>query len=92
VRWSAPEVLLGTTPASRQADIFSFGMVVVEVCSSFREHHDPMCQVLNINRFLVGVHGERPLQRHDLHRGYLQSLDGRTSSSTTWGRNIRSVG
>jgi serine/threonine protein kinase len=31
VRWSAPEVLFGDIPASRQADIFAFGMAVVEV-------------------------------------------------------------
>lgn len=31
VRWSAPEVLFGAVPASKQADMFAFGMVVVEV-------------------------------------------------------------
>jgi serine/threonine protein kinase len=31
VRWSAPEVLFGTVPASKQADMFAFGMVVIEV-------------------------------------------------------------
>ena len=35
VRWSAPEILFGIVPASKQADIFAFGMVVVEVCAAF---------------------------------------------------------
>jgi serine/threonine protein kinase len=35
VRWSAPEVLSGAIPASKQADIFAFGMVVVEVRTVF---------------------------------------------------------
>ena len=35
LRWSAPEVLFGDVPASKQADVFAFGMVVVEVCNIF---------------------------------------------------------
>ena len=30
-RWCAPEILLGEQPASKESDIFSFGMVVIEV-------------------------------------------------------------
>lgn len=33
VRWSAPEVLSGASSASKPADMFAFGMVVVEVCA-----------------------------------------------------------
>jgi len=87
VRWPAPEMISGTTPASKQADMYAFGMAVVdvEVCSSFREHHDPISQALGRQRLLSrgrsrvtfpGVHG-------DLHGGCLQSHEWRTSSSTT---------
>ena len=91
MRWSAPEVLFGTTPASKQADIFSFGMVVVEVCSSFV---NIMIRRVRCSTFVnvVGIHGERSLPRRDFHRGYLQSDDRRAPSSATRGRNIRSVG
>jgi len=91
VRWSAPEVLFGTTPASKQADIFSFGMVVVEVCSSFV---NIMIRRVRCSTFVnvVGIHGERSLSRRDLDSGYLQSDDRRPSSSATRGGNIRSVG
>ena len=41
MRWSAPEILFGTVPASKQADMFAFGMVVVEVrLAVVRRHHD----------------------------------------------------
>lgn len=30
-RWSAPEILFGECTTSKQADIFAFGMVVIEV-------------------------------------------------------------
>lgn len=40
VRWSAPEVLFGTVPASKQADMFAFGMVVVEVRTVFDRYRD----------------------------------------------------
>ena len=36
-RWSAPEVLFGFVSASKQADVFAFGMVVIEVRSVFCE-------------------------------------------------------
>ena len=41
---------------------------------------------------LVGVHGKHSILRLGPHGGSLQSHNGRTSSSATWGRNIRSVG
>lgn len=31
-RWTAPEILKGANKITREADIFSFGMVVIEVC------------------------------------------------------------
>ena len=33
-RWTAPEVLAETETPSTEADVFSFGMVMVEVCSN----------------------------------------------------------
>lgn len=38
VRWTAPEVLFGTVAASKQADTFAFGMVVVEVRTIFGKY------------------------------------------------------
>ena len=43
VRWSAPEVLFGAISASKQADIYAFGMVVVEVCPTLHEHRYAGC-------------------------------------------------
>ena len=55
VRWSAPEVLFGAVPASKQADMFSFGMVVVEVRhAAVREHNDVRCQVPFFRRRSLG--------------------------------------
>jgi serine/threonine protein kinase len=31
-RWTAPEILKGANKITREADVFSFGMVVMEVC------------------------------------------------------------
>ena len=31
IRWTAPEILGGEIGASKEADIYSFGMVVIEV-------------------------------------------------------------
>ena len=31
-QWTAPEVLEGTGPPTKEADIFSFGMIMIEVC------------------------------------------------------------
>jgi serine/threonine protein kinase len=33
-RWTAPEILRGANSITREADVFSFGMVVLEVSSS----------------------------------------------------------
>ena len=30
--WTAPEILEGTNVVTREADVFAFGMVVIEVC------------------------------------------------------------
>jgi len=30
--WTAPEILKGQVPSSDNADVFSFAMVIVEVC------------------------------------------------------------
>jgi len=32
VRWTAPEILQGQGVPSKQADVFSFAMVMIEVC------------------------------------------------------------
>ena len=32
VRWAAPEILKRVEKTTREADIFAFGMVVIEVC------------------------------------------------------------
>ena len=67
------------TPASKQADIFifSFRMVVVEVCSSFViiMIRYVKCSIVNV----VGVHEERFLPWYDFHSGYLQSHEWRAS-------------
>ena len=47
VRWSAPEVLFGTVPASKQADIFAFGMVVVEVRINICYHPNSNIRLLS---------------------------------------------
>jgi len=31
--WAAPEILGGADAMTREADVFAFGMVVIEVCS-----------------------------------------------------------
>lgn len=40
-RWCAPELFLGEQPASKKSDVFSFGMVMIEVCgiTLFHLHH-----------------------------------------------------
>ena len=45
-RWSAPEILFGECITSRQADIFAFGMVVVEVRALSEDHHNAMDRIL----------------------------------------------
>ena len=30
-RWCAPEILMGEQPAGKESDVFSFGMVIIEV-------------------------------------------------------------
>jgi len=35
--WTAPEILAGADTTTREADVFAFGMVVIEVCP----HHLP---------------------------------------------------
>jgi len=37
-RWTAPEVLEETMPLTKEADVFSFGMVMVEVCHRHVPH------------------------------------------------------
>lgn len=37
-RWAAPEVLESGDRCTREADVFAFGMVVVEVCSLVSQH------------------------------------------------------
>ena len=36
--WVAPEILEGTNTISREADVFAFGMVVIEVCPRALPH------------------------------------------------------
>lgn len=45
-RWSAPEILFGECITSRQADIFAFGMVVVEVRAPFVDCRNVVNHVL----------------------------------------------
>ena len=47
-RWSAPEILFGECTTSKQADIFAFGMVVIEVRAPFNGHHDVMNRVMTL--------------------------------------------
>ena len=47
-RWSAPEILFGECTTSKQADMFSFGMVVVEVRTSSEGHHYAMNCVITL--------------------------------------------
>jgi len=39
-RWTAPEVLDEKGPPTKEADIFSFGMVMYEVCHMHVPHSD----------------------------------------------------
>jgi len=41
-RWTAPEVLDEKGPPTKEADIFSFGMVMYEVCHMHVPHSDPL--------------------------------------------------
>ena len=36
--WAAPEILEGADTITREADVFAFGMVVVEVCPRALPH------------------------------------------------------
>jgi hypothetical protein len=77
-RWSAPEILFGECITSRQADIFAFGMVVVEV-RALSEDHDAMGRILTLCNvgLPVGVHGERPFLPHHLQRSHLEAHEWR---------------
>ena len=48
VRWTAPEVLAETGTPSTEADVFSFGMVMVEVCCNSSTARPPQ-----VNRFFT---------------------------------------
>lgn len=37
-RWTAPEVLGEKSPLTKEADVFSFGMVMIEVCQGHRPY------------------------------------------------------
>ena len=37
-RWCAPELLAGGQSACKESDIFSFGMIIIEVCSDGLPH------------------------------------------------------
>lgn len=60
-RWSAPEVLFGQCTASKQADMFAFAMVVLEVRAPSRgssgrdqSYSNPWVVLV----FFIGVHWE----------------------------------
>jgi len=36
--WAAPEILAGADTATLEADVFAFGMVVIEVCPRHLSH------------------------------------------------------
>jgi len=36
--WAAPELLKGVDTATREADVFAYGMVVIEVCHRALPH------------------------------------------------------
>lgn len=48
MRWTAPEVLAETGAPSTEADVFSFGMIMVEVCSNSTTVRPP-----KVNRFFT---------------------------------------
>ena len=86
VRWSAPEVLFGAVPASKQADVFAFGMVVVEVrrAATVREHRDARFQIPSRRFFFfVGVHWESSFPQYNIHGSFLQNYEWGTSPSST---------
>ena len=41
-RWCAPEILMGEQPASKESDVFSFGMVIIEVGARRSDPYHPL--------------------------------------------------
>ena len=55
-RWCAPELLMSDDPASEESDVFSFGMVVIEVSNGKYGY------ALTISPLCGGLYRESPIQ------------------------------
>ena len=60
MRWTAPEILLETGEPSMEADVFSFGMVMVEVCYNPTSVCPPEVDSLLASRWNKAFTGEGP--------------------------------
>ena len=85
-RWTAPEILNGAEKSTREADVFSFGMVVMEVSPRvFRSHHQGWSEghFFQYPDPVVGLHGETSAQWNERPLRYDEDHSWREASSST---------
>ena len=89
-RWTAPEILFGKCITSKSADIFAFGMVVVEVCAPSKGDHGATDRVLTQAglALFIGVHGEGTFPQPRLQHGELEAHEWRPPAPTLRGPRI----
>ena len=63
-RWTAPEILAETGTPSTEADVFSFGMVMVEVCPSSKAVRPPQVDYLSLHSCTKAFTGMAPFSDH----------------------------
>lgn len=82
-RWTAPEILRGPQQVTREADVFSFGMVVMEVSSPRlsvgRIKAEGETFSLTFPALFTGFYRKTPAQRVDCSYGY-DEVHGRRAS------------
>lgn len=81
-RWKAPEVLRGEVSTSCEADVFSFGMVIVEaVTGDVPWGRDLLDAAVKYH----AINGQLPLRPRRILRGGIEALPGRLEDGATQG-------
>ena len=77
MRWTAPEILAERGIPSMEADVFSFGMVMVEVCYDSTAVHEPQVNCLSTSLWYKAFAGTVPFSNHNSSAAMIAIISGK---------------
>ena len=76
LRWAAPEILDDERPVSKESDVYSFAMVVIEVCIPKALHVD------QVTHRTQGIYREGAISWYSTHHGGGRRFSGKPANAT----------